>query len=286
MYLDLFTKRHLIAYILFGWLLACDSQISSKEGTSDTTGVVENRAAKDTSIPNQAAMAQLSSKLDTIRNTTVEPFSQVCYLEIFRVRKAKRDRYFQSTGFLIAPNIILTAAHNIYSNSLTKVTNILIYPGRYMEQYSYDSIEIPGETLCQRSIRVHPKFNWNRADFDFGIIIIPDSILKKIKHWPASSCFNLDTNYHLLESESIHVAGFPASHGYDGSLMTSQVQQCGKVLTNTFSHEFDTQTGNSGSPIWIETNGRRNIVGIHTYAGVATKIDSKYINLILEWIRK
>jgi V8-like Glu-specific endopeptidase len=234
----------------------------------------------------QVTWSQSFSKLDTITNTSVEPFSQICYQEIFRVRKARVDRTFQSTGFLIAPNVVLTAAHNLYSNSLTKVTNIIIYPGRYKNQYSYDSVEISGEYFCRNSIRVHPNFYWNRINYDFAIIIIPDSLIKKTKRWPTKSCFTLDSTYKLKKGDTIRVAGFPASHGYNGSLMTHEIQQCGNVESKSFSHEFDTQTGNSGSPVWVEINGDRKLVGIHTYAEAGTKIDGEYVKLILDWIQK
>ncbi len=231
-----------------------------------------------------SAKSQTVKKLDTIVNTSPEPFSQICYQEIFRVRKGRKDRSFQSTGFLIAPNVILTAAHNLYSTKWTKVTNITIYPGRYKETYSYDSIELSGEVICQNSIRVHPNFTWNRPDYDFALIIIPDSILKRTKNWPTKSCFALDTAFILKQGDTISVAGFPASHGYDGSLMTYEVQKCANVATKSFSHDFDTQTGNSGSPIWVERDGERKIVGVHTYAVTGTKIDNEYIQMILGWI--
>lgn len=234
----------------------------------------------------QPIKSQSISKLDTIINTKIEPFSQVCYQEIYRVRKGPlKNRPYQSTGFLIAPNIILTAAHNLYSDKWTKVTNIKIFPGRYNNEYSYDSIEISGEKLCQYSIKWHPKFYWNKVDYDFGIIIIPDSIIKKAKNWPSKSCFVLDTAFQLKKGDTINVAGFPASHGYNGSLMTFETQLCGDVKNKSLAHEFDTQTGNSGSPIWVESNGQKKIVGVHTYALAGTKIDTEYVKLILNWIQ-
>ncbi len=231
-----------------------------------------------------SARSQTVKNLDTVTNIKIEPFSQICYQEIYRVRKFKRDRTYQSTGFLIAPNVVLTAGHNLYSDMWTKVTNITIYPGRYKDNYSFDSIELSGEYLCQNSIVVHPKFYWNKSDYDFAIIIIPDSLIKKTKNWPSKSCFTLDTTNVLKQGDTICVAGFPASHGYDGSLMTFEVQKCGNVKDKTFTHDFDTQTGNSGSPIWLETNGQKKIVGVHTYAVTGTKIDKEYIKMILNWI--
>lgn|SRR5690606_32474184 len=74
--------------------------------------------------------------LDTITNTHVSPFDQICYQEIFRKRKFLKDRSYQSTGFLISQNVVLTAAHNVFSNKLTKVTKITLFPCRHKEQHS------------------------------------------------------------------------------------------------------------------------------------------------------
>jgi V8-like Glu-specific endopeptidase len=52
----------------------------------------------------------------------------------------------------------------------------------------------------------------------------------------------------------------------------------------TFNHNFDTQTGNSGSPIWVEKDGRKICVGVHTFGGAATKLTKEDIDLIQSWI--
>ncbi|MCW3071585.1 MAG: hypothetical protein JWO44_1475 [Bacteroidetes bacterium] len=224
--------------------------------------------------------------LKIITNTNVEPFSHICYQQISR-KKIFRSSNYMSTGFLIRRNIILTAGHNIYSNAFSTVSNIKIFPGRYKETYTYDVIEIPGTELCQASIRVHPNYSFtknNKIDYDFGIIIIPEAILKNTKNWPTAASFELDKLYTLEPGHEIHVAGFPASHGYDGSLMTAQQQACGNVNEKTFSHEFDTQTGNSGSPVWVEINGKRIVVGVHTFAEAATKLTLENIDHITKWI--
>lgn len=231
-----------------------------------------------------SANSQTIIALDTITNTKVEPFSQICKIETFRVRKFKKDRSFESTGFFIAPNVILTAAHNLYSNKLTKVVKIKLLPGKYKDQNSYDSIVINGDELSKNLIRVHSKFNWNKVDFDFGIIIIPDSIINRLKNWPKVSSFNLDKTYNLKKGDTLRIAGFPANGGYDGSIMTYEAQIGKDFSTKKISHSFHTETGNSGSPLWIENGGKKIIIGIHTYTNLATRIDKEYIELIESWI--
>lgn len=223
-------------------------------------------------------------ELKKIADTSIEPFNQVCSIETYRVRKLK-NRNYQSTGFFISPNVILTAGHNLFSNNLTKVTNIKITPGKFKENNTFDILELKGEKLCQSSITVHPDFNWNKVNYDFGIIIIPDSILEN-KNTPKTPVFNLNQNYALNIGDKLNVAGFPASQGFDGSIMTHESQLCQKFTAKKISHSFDTRTGNSGSPIWVEKNSERSLVGIHTYAEASTRIDLEYINLINSWIEE
>jgi V8-like Glu-specific endopeptidase len=228
--------------------------------------------------------AQEPSKLDTITQTSQYPYDQVVYQEIIRKRAFIFDRPYQSTGFFIAPNVILTAAHNLYSNKLTKVTEITLFPGRYNDSTPYPPLTLKTERLWETNIFVHPNFSWNKSEYDFGIIIIPDSLINLQERWPVDIHFKLDESFKMEINDSIEVAGFPASHGYDGSLMTHQKQKVFKLNKKTIPHALDTQTGNSGSPIWINKNGTHYIVGVHTYANLATRIDTEYIVMINNWI--
>ncbi len=226
--------------------------------------------------------SQKVSKLDTITDTNVDPYKYICHQSIHRDRLLG-DRYFQSTGFLIARNVVLTAAHNLYSVTGSRVDKITIHPGRYKDTYSYDSVTISGLTNCKNTTRVNPRFKFGKVSYDFAIIIIPENLLVN-KNWPSASSFELDPSYVLNNGEKINVAGFPASGGYDGSIMTYQNQEAEAVNQTTIPHNLDTQTGNSGSPIWVEKNGKKIVVGVHTYAELATKLTTDAITMINNWI--
>jgi len=233
------------------------------------------------------SQSQVVSKLDTITETKVIPFSNICQQQITRKKFLGKKSTFLSTGFLIRPNIILTAGHNVYSNSLSKVVKIKVYPGKNNDNTAYDAIEIKGESLCQLAIRVHPSYNFTKNDrikWDFAVIIIPDSIIQRISNWPSSSAFSFDINHRLKENDSIFVAGFPASGGYSGEIMTYQSGLSGQLSTNKFTHGFDTHTGNSGSPVWIEKDMKRIVVGVHTFAGAATLLEENNLNYVLQWL--
>lgn len=229
------------------------------------------------------ARSQNISTLDTIKDTATDPYRLICYQHIHRKRLLGNSDY-HSTGFLIARNVLLTAAHNLFSPTGSKVDRITICPGRFKDKTSYDTIIVSGLTQCKTAVRVNPNFKWKKASCDFAIIIIPEEILNKVKNWPNASSFELDPNIILDKGDRINVAGFPASGGYDGSLMTYQNQDLEDVKEATFHHSFQTETGNSGSPIWVKKDGRLKIVGIHTYAGLATRLTPAAIEMINLWI--
>ncbi|MGY6522716.1 MAG: trypsin-like serine peptidase [Mongoliitalea sp.] len=144
-------------------------------------------------------------------------------------------------------------------------------------------IELNGEEFCKNSIIIHPNFNWRKVNYDFGVIIIPKSSTKKK---PKNSVFKIERNFELQIGEKLNIAGFPANNGYDGTVMTFEDEICEKFTTKRIIHNFNTNTGNSGSPIWVEKDSIRYLVGIHTYSKTATRIDKEYIDLIYSWIKK
>ncbi|WP_316826068.1 trypsin-like serine peptidase [Pedobacter miscanthi] len=193
-----------------------------------------------------------------------------------------------STGFLIRPNVILTAAHNVYSPILSVVKKIVLTPGRYRNSSAHSPIVINGKALCQSAIRVHPSYTFTdgqRIRYDFAIIIIPDSIIKSSPDWPKETSFEILPDVILEKGNQVTVAGYPASNGYDGSLMTTQSQIIELVNDLSFDHQLETETGNSGSPIWIEKDGKILVVGVHTFDGAGTKLTREYIEMILKWIK-
>lgn len=235
---------------------------------------------------------QLPSKLDTIKQTTVEPFNNIVFLHIYREKIwPKKDGLAKSTGFLVAPNIILTAAHNIHSVGGSRVTSIKIVPGKYFNQTPYDSIQISGEANCTIAIQTHPNYSFTqisrkRIKHDFGIIIIPQQNLPASFQNLTKTAFQLDSNFVLKRGDTLNVAGYPADRGYgfNGDFLTSQTDICSAAYDKTFNHKLGTYRGNSGSPIWVNSNNKRIIVGIHTFRNAGTLLNKENLRLLLSWI--
>ncbi len=159
------------------------------------------------------AYSQMPSPLYTVQQTTVSPYNEVCFLRIKRKRLISSS-YFVSTGFFIAPNVVLTAAHNIHSAFNSKVAAIEIVPGKYFDNRPFGNLIISGKEACETAIRTHPSYsfsdNWStRIQWDFGIIIIPQNILTENSTLQNGDGFTLDSNVVTKVGDTIRVAGYP-----------------------------------------------------------------------------
>ena len=179
---------------------------------------------------------------------------------------------YYGTGFVVGNHTIATAAHvvyNTYNNTAHHLTNILLFDSD-QTAHSFTPVEI------------HIPKNYKLAyeptsDCDYSLITVHEDLSDYMS-------FNLGviTDTAATNHLTITTAGFPQVLNPLMSNQTTvnsgsehlEVISLGSILlneTNTFSHNADTTTGQSGSPIYaVETlNGHtyHTVVGIVSRAG-------------------
>lgn len=163
------------------------------------------------------------------------------------------------TAFLIAPDLVLTVAHNIYNRKdRVEHTNLVFYPGA--------NGQLDNTGFKVEAYRYHEQFKsapgLEEKNYDYALLRLEDKV-KRDKYLP------LQASYKLVQEEM-------QIHGYNEKACFFQYQKnealmVGMKKPNTkFSqnsifmwHDISTMKGNSGSPLVAFKNGEAVITAIH-----------------------
>jgi glutamyl endopeptidase len=231
-------------------------------------------------------------------NSELAPYAYICLIEMYRVSTDGKPVSFvnRSTGFLIAPNVIVTAGHSL-SEKETRIQRIELYPFQNSQVKSERRYVASDKEF---SIRKVPEYD-NPYCFvkdDFGVIILnnPD-----LPDWTQNHFNWLSDDYTrepLRSQQPIWIAGYPIDKP-DFELW----EQTGPIIETTdrcLLHPFTTTKRNSGSPIWTVEEGAFRVVGIHVSGnaascgarpenrpfGSAVLITPRVFEMIDSWIRE
>lgn len=231
-----------------------------------------------------------------VANAEIAPYAYICLIEMYRMGEDDKPVTFvnRSTGFLIAPNVIVTAGHSL-DESETHIYRLKIYPHQNSQVKSEEFLEIQ---VPDFEIRKVPEYN-NPKCFvrdDFGIIFLKKAELPTwtSQHFTWKKEFY--TNPALAEEQPIRIAGYPIDRP-DFELW----EESGGIVEITdrcLLHPFTTTKRNSGSPVWTMVHGQPRVVGIHVSGnaascgalpenrpfGSAVLIDERVFGMIEAWV--
>ena len=208
---------------------------------------------------------------EKINNVNTYPYSAVVSLDITRSDGAVTH----GTGFMVAPNLVLTAGHNLYDNGPDNtgwIQSVVVKPGG--PGSSFDSIT---------ATDIHSVTGWTEDadwDYDYGVIRLSTDIGDECGTLSISSL----NNSSLLE-ENVTVVGFPGDISPRGMYSSGGIISA--LQTRKIYYNADTAAGQSGGPVWL--NGSYSVVGIHTYGftdsssvqlNSATRITSNVISYV------
>lgn len=231
-----------------------------------------------------------------VANAEIAPYSSICLIEMYRVGEDDQPVTFvnRSTGFLIAPNVIVTAGHSLDEQN-THIYRLKIYPHQNSQVKSEEFLEIKLPDFQIRKVAVYNNPKCFVKD-DFGIIFLKNA---ELPAW-TSQHFAWKKEFYskpaLVEEQPIRIAGYPIDRP-DFELW----EESGGIVQITnrcVLHPFTTTKRNSGSPVWTTVDGQPRVVGIHVSGnaascgafpenrpfGCAALINERVFGIIENWI--
>ena len=188
------------------------------------------------------------------------PFSAVCHLE----RDFGDGRLTGCTAFLIAPTVLLTAAHCIMSPIRGRLglpdqaARIRITPGRASANAR------PFGTQWAREWRVNPAYRRRpSSETDVGLIFLERPFT------PSPGFFRLWTPSpaeleRLRATRLLHISGYPADKPVGTQWEHSE--RLDRITDHQLFYSVDTCPGHSGAPVWIQRrpDAPPEVIAVHT----------------------
>ncbi len=233
-----------------------------------------------------------------VANAEIAPYESICLIEMYRVGENDEPVTFvnRSTGFLIAPNVLVTAGHSLDEQE-TYIERLKIYPHQNSQVKSQDVLEVKLPDFQIRKVEAYNNPYCFVKD-DFGIIFLKKPTIpqwtKQHFKWQREFYENLS----LTEEQPIRIAGYPIDR--PDFEMWEESGGIVQITDRCLLHPFTTTKRNSGSPVWTMIDGEARVVGIHVSGnaascgalpenrpfGSAVLITERVFGMIEQWIEE
>ena len=189
-----------------------------------------------------------------VGNTTVAPYNSVVRLEM-----KYDDEIYYGTGVMIAPNLVLTVAHNVFDQeSRNWAETVTVTPAQNGTKNPYGSYT---STTYYIFRRYKTEGDVTPSSYDMAVLKLASNVDSSVGYLPVSTS--------LSKGARIQIPGYPAETDDKKGYMYTSYSTVLSVTSNTLAHNVDTERGNSGSPI---LNSSNQVVGVHS-AGLYDKDD-------------
>jgi glutamyl endopeptidase len=193
-----------------------------------------------------------------VLNTAIMPYAAVCHVE----RDFGDGRLSGCTGFLIAPRLVMTAAHCVFSRPRQLFgrspvpTRVRITPGR-------DGVRTPlGQQWARRWYGMR-RFVENRDVMaDVGVIVLSRPF-ERVQRALATGAPNDARLRNIHANRLLHVAGYPGDK--PTGTMWEHGERLDRFTSQALYYSVDTCPGHSGSAVWIRSkrSGPVKVIGVH-----------------------
>jgi V8-like Glu-specific endopeptidase len=260
-------------------------------GISASNLIVRGTKPFTRALATRSPLESILSQVDRrarILDTESAPWRMICSLHI-----RGRFRGFVGTGWFAGPRTIITAGHCVYGPELGGwATDITIFPARNGERQPLDQ-------LVSKRFSTTDRWRTERnPDFDYAAIHLgpeAEAITRKTG-WFSTAALN-DA---ALDAQRVNVSGYPVDKGFaelTGSEQWFHAKQIVHATPRRIYYDVDTMGGQSGAPVWLESEEGPRVVGIHAYgaggavsvgleANSAPRITEEVLAVLKGWIEK
>lgn len=236
------------------------------------------------SVGTRTSASDALSPVVRVSDTDRAPFHSICQMTIVRRRGLLFSKTYVSSAALLGRRHLLTAAHNLHSTRWSNVRTAdaqcaVDAPGRWA---------LPG-AFARDGFEVAEGYSWSDFSRDYGVATLSAEA-------PYDSRFRLPLagERGAVVGSTVHVAGFPASEGFESGRLYYGTGTVTALTDATFSYAVDTGGGMSGSPVWVvQCSGpvcEYVVVGVHVgFAdgqAVARRVDEPaLVRAVAAWTR-
>lgn len=207
-----------------------------------------------------------------LKNTISNKIGKV--ISTFEVYNIKNKAYekisLSSTGFLMGPDIILTAGHSVFSNLniYSDQYDIDVNKNIFASEVYFVANNLDGSSSEYKVTKLFIETNYyNGNNKDWALLKLDNNIGNKLGWFGILNNFNkinYDIELYGLNEET-----------------NSINKKIGKLLSknnNNYKTNIKTVSGNSGSPYIIDINNNKYVVGIHNSIELDIKDEFIYSN--------